>query len=197
MRRTCGYRHQAARELVHALRTALEQGDPPLDAKFDRLVITRFEMEAGNVDFCSPVAAPERRGAEDIQSGADGLAPAFSEDQQNIVGERLAEPHKKIQGQIRRRMVLAVRLGITMKKEGPVRRLDLASDQPAKRYPGSRELVALLADVFALGVIHGRQKIVEIPESGIGPVELHALAHQQPRTLALRRFLSFRKENVQ
>jgi len=54
-------------------------------------------MEAGNVGFCSPVAAPERRGAEDIQSGAGGLAPAFSEDQQNIVGERLAEPHKKIQ----------------------------------------------------------------------------------------------------
>src|SRR5450759_1149941 len=68
VRRTCGHGHQAARELVYALRTTLEQRDSPLDAKFDRLVITRFEMQAGNVYFRPPVAAPERRGAEDVQS---------------------------------------------------------------------------------------------------------------------------------
>ena len=66
-----------------------------------------------------------------------------------------------------------------------------------ERYARSGELASFLADVLALGVIHGRQEIVEIPEPGIGPVKLHALAHHEARTLTLRRFPGFGKENMQ
>ena len=93
------------------------RADAALDAEFDRLVVAGFEMQTGDVDVRSPVAAPERRGAENIQSRADTLALVFSEHEQNIVGKRLADPHEKVQGQVRRGMVLTVGLGVAMKKK--------------------------------------------------------------------------------
>src|SRR6476469_8195437 len=60
MQRVRGDRAQAPRELVQALRAALEAMDAPFDAELDRLVIARFEMQAGDVFGHAPVAAPQR-----------------------------------------------------------------------------------------------------------------------------------------
>src|SRR4051812_31926669 len=49
MQRVRGDGAQAPRELVQALRAALEAMDAPGDAELDRLVIARLEMQAGDV----------------------------------------------------------------------------------------------------------------------------------------------------
>jgi hypothetical protein len=50
-------RHEAARHLMLALRAALEQGEFFLDAEFERLIVSRLEVQARHMVERAPIAA--------------------------------------------------------------------------------------------------------------------------------------------
>src|SRR2546426_468205 len=85
MRRARRHRQEPARELVHALRAALELADTAFDAEFYRLVIAGFEMQARHEFGRSPIAAPERIRAEHVERGADGPPAALAEHEHDMI----------------------------------------------------------------------------------------------------------------
>jgi len=68
--RQCG--HKASRHLVLALRTGFEPLQLMLDAVFDALVITGFEMQAVEIASGSPIAAEQGVLAHEEDRHRDG-----------------------------------------------------------------------------------------------------------------------------
>ena len=117
MRRARRHRQEPARELVHALRSALELADAALDAEIDRLVVAGFEMQARHEFGRAPVAAPERVRTEHVERGADGPAAALAENEHDMIGQRRADALEEGERQIRCRVVAAIRSRVAMEEE--------------------------------------------------------------------------------
>src|SRR6476660_2544484 len=98
-----GFRQEAPRVLVLALRSALEEPDAALDAEFKRLVVARLEMKAGHMLDASPVAPVEGRRPEDVQRGGDGLRVALRDHQQEVVGHAARDLAEELAREVGRR----------------------------------------------------------------------------------------------
>src|SRR5262249_22762095 len=67
-------REEAARELVLALRAALEDADPARDAELERLVVAGLEVQARHVAGGAPVPTVKGLAGEDVKCACDRLA---------------------------------------------------------------------------------------------------------------------------
>jgi hypothetical protein len=85
------HRPIAAAKLVRALRPRLDEGQPSLDRRFDRLIIADLEMEVGHFLDRSPIAAVKRIFADQVERPRDRHSVAHREDEQHPLGHPLAE----------------------------------------------------------------------------------------------------------
>ena len=192
-----GRRQEPARELVHALRAALEARDPALDAEVDRLVIARLEMQARHVFARAPVAAPKRRGVEDVERGAQALPVAVAEHEHHVRGEAVRDALEELERQVWRRVVGAIRAAVAVEEERQVAGADVAADAPLEPDARFAELAPLLPDLLALVVAHRREEIREVAIALVAPVELHAFARDHARGRRLAQLRLVDEEHVQ
>ena len=66
-----GGRHIAALHLVKALCAGLDLRQPAFDGKFDGLIVTGLEMQAGDIKISPPIAPEQRIAANEVQRAAD------------------------------------------------------------------------------------------------------------------------------
>ena len=85
---------------METLRAGLDNGKSAFNGELDGLIITRLEMQAGDVDIGAPVAAEQRILADEIQRPADDAAIIFGHHQQHPVGHAVPQMVEHFMGQI-------------------------------------------------------------------------------------------------
>src|SRR5689334_7472610 len=104
------------------------------------------------------------------------------------------EAVEKRGSEIGRRMMRAVRAFVTAEEQSPVARFDRGAGLADERNTGVGELLAFLANLFALVVGEGGQKIGEIAITAVAPVKLDAVACDQTGAFALRGLFVIEKQ---
>src|SRR6059036_3862938 len=107
------------------------------------------------------------------------------------------EAVEKRRSEIGCRMMRAVRAFIAAEEQSPVARFDRGTGLANERNAGVGELLAFLANLLALVVGEGGQKIGEIAITAVAPVKLNAVARDQTGAFALGSLLVIEKQNVQ
>src|SRR5262245_6467562 len=128
-------REEAARELVLALRAALEDADPARDAELERLVVAGLEVQARHVAGGAPVPTVKGLAGEDVKGACDRLAFPLGDHEQQVLRQHVAETREEREVQIGRREVRTVREVVAAREETPVGLRDLTADLPAKDDP--------------------------------------------------------------
>ena len=149
MRRPCRDRAIAARELVFPLSARLHPAKPPRDREIDGLIITKFEMEEGNILTASPIAAVECICADQVERTGDRTAITQGENQQDPVCHRLAEQAEESAGQVGAAPFARAGILVEFPKGIPMRFRDALSGQLHDLQPRLRRR-AFLPDGLAL-----------------------------------------------
>ena len=90
MHRMGGNRQIAALDFVKALRPRFDPRQAMFDGKINRLIITCLEMQIGNIDIGTPIAAIKRIITNEIKCAADNVAIIFGHYQKHAVGHGFA-----------------------------------------------------------------------------------------------------------
>src|SRR5262245_49172906 len=146
MRRPGLRRHEAARELVLALRASLEDADAALDAELERLVVARLEMQKRNVWGAAPVAAVQHHLRKDVQCAREELAVELDQHHQDMLGERLAEAPEELEIEVGGGVMSAVGAVVAPREEAPVLVPDVPADEAMQAHPGLLNPAPLLPD---------------------------------------------------
>ena len=197
VRRHRAHRQQAARELVLALRAALEELEAALDAELDRLVVAGLEVQPRVKLGRTPVAAVQRAAGVHVERAGHRLAVALADHQQEILRHVARQAPKEGAVQVGCGVMLAVGAVVAPGEEVPVLLAGLAAGKPAEDDAGVAHAAALLLDLLALVVVHARQEIVEIAIARVLPVELDAGAQHQAALPELVGLLRGREQHVQ
>ena len=190
-------RHQPAKQLVLALRSALEALEPVRDRELDRLVIAGLEMKQRHVLDRAPVPSVESAAGNEVERRGDGAPAALSQDHQRMLGQRIAQAQEEFPVQVRRRAVGRVGAPVAALEEFPVCAFDLRASQPAERHPGFAHAAPFLPDDLAPPVREAGEEIVEIGVTAVPPVELHGAAQKHSGAAHQRDFRRARKQHVQ
>src|SRR4051794_1888865 len=156
VRRACRNGGKAARQLVNALGAAFEACDLPLDAEFDRLVITRLEVKAGNAFGRSPIATPQRCSIEDIECGAKRRFAALAEHHQQMIRHELTNALEERQIEVRRRVMFPVGILVTMEEKAPIGGRYFAAHLAREAHTRARDFAPLLLHLLAMLMVEGR-----------------------------------------
>src|SRR5580765_3348868 len=117
MRRPRGVRHESPRELVLALRAALEHTDTALYAELQRLVVADLEMQQRHVADRAPVAAVQHERRENIEGARDWLPIELGKHHQEVFGKRLAEPAEELEIEIGGRVMRVIRVVVAAREK--------------------------------------------------------------------------------
>lgn len=179
VRRPGFLRQEAARHLVLALGAAFEPGDLLGDAKFQRLVVGRFEMQAGHMLQRAPVAAVQRAAVVHRERRGDGFAVALGHGQEQVVRHGLADAQEEIEIEIGRGVMRGVGMAVAAVEEAPVGFLDFLAAQGEKAHALLGHLAPFGQDVLAFLAVQRGGEFVKAGVALVMPVELHAAAQQE------------------
>ena len=90
----------AALDFVKALCPRLDPRQAMLDGKINCLIITSLEMQIGNIDIGTPIAAIKRIITNEIKCAADNVALIFGHHQKHAVCHGFAKLGKYLMRQI-------------------------------------------------------------------------------------------------
>ncbi len=93
--------------------------------------------------------------------------------------------------------MLVVGIAVAAVKERPFRCADFGAGCSTEADPSLVQPTPFLPDFFSLVVIQRREEIGEIAVSGVLPVKLKAVAHQQACRRELRRVVCIREQDMQ
>ena len=144
------HRQIATLNLMLALRSGLDPFQSMGDGEIDRLVIAGLEMQEFEIRAAAPVAAIERVGAQQVQCARHPLAVPPRQDQDDAVGHGSADAMEEILGQIGRTPFAVGRVDIEAVEHVPMLGLQVAAGQGHHLDIGAGDLLAFLADAFAL-----------------------------------------------
>src|SRR5215218_7445409 len=121
---------------------------------------------------CAPVAAAQPMTVMHIQRCGNRTAVATGDDHDEVLRHAAADRPKKIEIQIRRRMMLAVGLAIAAVKKDPQRIGDRAAGVPLEIDACLADAAPLLLDLLALLMVERGEKCVEVRVVVVAPMEL-------------------------
>src|SRR5207245_520196 len=159
-------------ELVFTLRASLEDPDAAFYAEIQRLVIAHLEMQQREVADRAPVTAVQHPRRENIEGARDRLSIELGKDHEEVFGQRLAEPPKELQVEIRRRVMRSVGVVVAAGEKVPVLVAGFGSDQPPPARPRFLHPSSLLSDFFALRRSEIGEKLIEIGVATVFPMKL-------------------------
>ena len=98
MRRPCGNREIAPRQLVLALRAGLDNRQSIFNSKINSLMIAKLEMQEGVILDTAPVSTKKPVGADEIDRSRNVPAVSLGHDKQNVIGHPFADQGKELRG---------------------------------------------------------------------------------------------------
>ena len=104
---------------------------------------------------------------------------------------------KKRQIEVGRVVVQAIGVGIAAVEKFHVLGLQRVCSEASHHHAGFAHLAPLLADLLALVMRHGAEKLLEVLPVMIAPVKLHPASKHQPALLQRLRFFGFGKQHMQ
>ena len=150
MHRMGGNGQIAALDFVKALRPRFDPRQAMFDGKINRLIITCLEMQIGNIDIGTPIAAIKRIITNEIKCAADNVAVIFGHHQKHAVGHGFAKLGKHLMCQIGTAPFPVD--GGHIKSEKSVNMIlgDCRTGQPKHGNAGLGNRGTLFTDIFAL-----------------------------------------------